>query len=271
MGTKNKKVLYLDIESSRLWVTMPVYDLKFTAGYISPKYVTKDWYITAAAWGWLDVQNKKIKNIKAVSGLDFPLAYAKDHRNDQGVVKALLDIIGQADLIVGHNLDSFDLAKINYRAAFHKLPIVDLPPTVDTLKAARRYMKATSNSLYYLTKEFGLETKIQLPPGVMHEADEGCAKSLKKLIAYNKGDIKAGADLYFEILPRIKNHPNLNIFNTEKRLSGKKTDIICGNCGSSDIIKAGIRPTLTGIKQKYSCKCCGSITLATITKPIKAA
>jgi len=255
MANKKPKILYLDIENSRTWISMPVYGLKYN-GYIHPKYVTKDWYITAAAWGWLDNTTKKIKGIKTVSGLDDMKAYKKDYRNDLHVCKELHKVIQEADLIIGHNVDSFDIKKINYRFAKHKLPAIDLPPTVDTLKAARKYMKATSNSLYYLAKEFGLDQKIQLAPGTMHEADEGCAKSLKKLVDYNKGDIKSGAGLYFEILPRIKNHPNINKVMGLKQKSITK----CGSCGSNDVIKNGYRYTKNGKYQRLLCGDCGSST-----------
>lgn len=160
-----------------------------------------------------------------------------------------------------HNCDAFDIKKINYRFIKHGLEPIDLPPTVDTLKAARKYAKASSNSLYYLAKEFGVPMKIDLPSGVMHAADEGCQKSLDKLFRYCKGDIKAGASLYFKLLPYIKNHPNLNrIIGDQEKTYPEKVDA-CGSCGSKKIIKNGYRATKTGRRQRYICQDCGSSTI----------
>lgn len=262
MANKKPKILYLDIENSRMIVEFPTYSLKDN-NYIHPKYIKQDWYITCAAWGWLDNSAKKIKGIKCVAGSDFP-AFKKDFTNDLGVVKALHKVIQEADLIVGHNSDSFDIKKINYKFIKHGLEPIDLCPTVDTLKAARRYAKSSSNSLFFLAKEFGVTMKIALAPGIMHKADEGCVKSLKKLVDYNKGDIKAGAELYFKLLPYIKNHPNLNRVIGIQRASNAKGINNCGSCGSHKIIKNGYRATSSGRKQRYICQDCGSSTIGGI-------
>lgn len=226
---------------------------------VDPKYIKHDWYITCAAWAWLDNKKKKISKVETVSVADFK-TYKKDFRNDYGVVKKLHEILSQADLIVGHNSDSFDIKKINYRFIKYGLAPIDLPPTVDTLKAARKYARASSNSLYYLAKEFGVPMKIDLAKGVMWDADAGDPKALKKLVNYNKGDIRSGANLYFKLLPFIKNHPNLNrlmglqIKPTPHKVKG------CGSCGSKNIHRHGTYTTKVGKYQRYKCNDCGSTT-----------
>ena len=255
--SKKPKILYIDIENSRMVVEFETYSL-YNIDRISPKNIKHDWYITCAAWGWLDNETQKVSKIESVKVSDFS-TYKRDFRNDKGVVKKLHKVMKDADLIVGHNSDKFDIKKINYRFIKHGLPPIDLPPTVDTLKAARRYFNASSNSLYYLAKEFGVPMKIELAPGVMHKADAGCEKSLKKLERYNKGDIKAGAALYFKLLPFIKNHPNLNrIMGIQDR---PYEVIACKSCGSHDIYKNGTRPTTTGRRQRWNCRDCGTSML----------
>jgi predicted RNA-binding Zn-ribbon protein involved in translation (DUF1610 family) len=79
-------------------------------------------------------------------------------------------------------------------------------------------------------------------------------KSLKKLIAYNKGDIKAGAEVYFKLLPYIRNHPNLN-----KMLDPdfRKDRPACGACGHKKVVKDGTILTKQGKYQRYKCMKCG--------------
>jgi DNA polymerase elongation subunit (family B) len=258
MSKQKPKILYLDVENSQMVVEFPTYSL-YNIDKIHPKYIKHDWFITCAAWGWLDNERQKVTKIESSKVSDFPKAYKKDFRDDYGVIKKVHEAMSQADLIIGHNSDAFDLKKLNYRFIKHGLAPLEPRPTVDTLKAARKYAKASSNSLYYLAKEFGVPMKVDLPQGVMHAADAGCKKSLDKLSKYNRGDIISGAALYFKLLPFIKNHPNIN------KIMGKTVDIQaikeCGSCGSKHVIKNGFRASPSGRRQRYICLSCGSSTL----------
>ena len=251
------RILYLDIENSRMVLEFETYSL-YDNNRIHPRHIKHDWYITCAAWGWLDNTKKKVTEYGSVSVADFKTAYKKNFRDDRGVVKALHKVMSQADLIVGHNSDSFDIKKISYKFIKYGLEPLDLCPTVDTLKSAKKYFKSSSNSLFNLAKEFDVPMKIELPPGTMHKADNGCEKSLKKLVAYNKGDITAGASLYFKMLPYIKNHPNLNKILGEKQSPKKITK--CGSCGSRRIKKDGNIYTNNARYERYPCLTCGSST-----------
>jgi DNA-directed RNA polymerase subunit M/transcription elongation factor TFIIS len=252
---KDPKILYIDIENSRMVVEFETYSL-YNNDVIHPRHIKHDWYITCAAWAWLDAKKQKVGKIETVAVNDFK-TYKKDFRDDRGVVKKLHKVLSEADLIVGHNSDKFDLKKINYKFIKHGLPTIDLPATVDTLKVAKKYAGASSNRLYYLAREFGVSMKIDLPSSVMHQADNGCEKSLKKVIAYNKGDIRAGAGVYFKLLPHIKNHPNIDKLMGRKV---KKERPNCQNCGSKKVQSNGLRTTKAGRFRYYRCHDCGSST-----------
>lgn len=251
MATKKPRILYVDIENSRMTLEFKSYSL-YDNNRLHPSAIKEDWYITCAAWAWLDVPNQKVGRIQGAKTSDFT-SYDTNYRDDYGILVELREAMSQADLIIGHNSDSFDIKKINYKFVKHGLEPLDLPPTVDTLKAARKYLRSSSNSLYYLAKEFGVPMKVDLPKGTMWKADDGCEKSLDVLFKYCKGDIKAGANLYFKLLPYIKNHPNIN-----KTTNGPKT--ACGSCGSKNVSKNGTRKTRTAVYQRYLCNDCGSST-----------
>lgn len=249
------KILYIDIENSRMVVEFETYSL-YGNDVIHPRHVKHDWYITCAAWAWLDTKKQKIGKIETVAVNDFK-SYKKDFRDDRQLVKKLHKVLSEADLIVGHNSDAFDIKKINYKFIKYGMPPIDFPATVDTLKAAKKYMRSSSNRLYFLARELDVSTKIDLPSSVMHAADNGCEKSLKKLVAYNKGDIKAGAQVYFKMLPYIKNHPVI------EKVMGKKVDKdrpACQNCGSKKVHRYGLRKSKTGRYYRYRCDDCGSYT-----------
>ena len=46
--------------------------------------------------------------------LDFP-EYQKDKTDDKALMRKLWDLMDEADIVIGHNCDSFDIKKINSR------------------------------------------------------------------------------------------------------------------------------------------------------------
>jgi len=239
------------VEDSQMIVEFPTYSL-YDIKRIDNKYIKHDWYITCAAWAFLDVEKKKIGKVEVIGVNDFE-SYDDNFREDYGVVAELHKILSDVDIVVGHNSDSFDLKKINYKFVKYGFTPVDIPFTVDTLKSAKKYLRATSNSLAFLARELGVPMKIDLPKGIMHAADAGCEKSLEKLKAYNKGDIRSGASLYFKLLPFIKNHPNMNSI-----MGNKSHNPICKSCGSKSVQKHGHAITKAAKYQRYKCNTCAS-------------
>ena len=196
-----------------------------------------------------------------------PKRFKKDHRDDYHVVKTMYEVLSNVDIIVGHNSSKFDWPKLNYKFTKYGFPAIDEPVHIDTLKAARKYYRATSNSLYYLAKEFGVEMKEDLPKGVMHKADDGCVKSLKRLVKYNKQDIKSGATLYFKMMPYIKNHPDIRRIMGVIKTPGEGQKLNqCGSCGSKNVISHGIRVTKLGKYRRIQCKDCFSHTKQELVK-----
>lgn len=258
MRKTKPKILYLDIENSRIIVEFPTYQL-WNIDRIDPKYIKHDWYITCAAWAWLDVEKQKVGKVHSLSVADYS-TYKKNFRDDKGLVKDLAKIINEADLVVGHNCDKFDLRKINAKLGMYSLPEIDLPPTVDTLKANKKYRFSTSNSLAHLARELSCYSqKDELPKGTMWAADEGDLKALNRLVKYNKQDIRSGAEVYFKLLPYIKNHPDIRrIVGTINSPKEGLAVSSCSSCGSYNLERNGTRVTKQGKYRRYRCKDCGS-------------
>lgn len=260
LKNKKLKVIYLDAENSRMVVEFPTYSL-YGNDRIEPKYIKHDWHFTCVSWAELNLQHQKVGKIECVSLLDDMKRFNKDHRDDYVIVKKLHEVLKDCDILIGHNLQSFDFPKLNYKFAKYGLSALDNPVIVDTLRAARKYFRSTSNSLYFLAKEFNVALKDDLPKGVMHKADEGDVKSLKRLISYNKQDIRAGSELYFKMLPFIKNHPDIRKIMGMVEKPSELNDLkVCATCGSSNVRKNGTRVTKTGRFQAYHCGDCGSST-----------
>lgn len=233
------KVLFFDIE------TAP------TLGYVWKLWqadvidIEKHWHMISFAVGWAGQ-----KTIKCYSLRDFKDAYNKDPDDDSALTAKLWEYFDEADIIIGHNSDKFDIRKANARFIEHGFPPPSPYLTVDTLKQARKHFKFESNRLDALGEYLGVGRKAQSGgwrtwKGCM----EGKAASWKQLKTYNTQDVQLLKDVYYKMLPWITNHPNLNVFSQSDG---------CPNCGSHDVVKQGTRITRTGKYQRYKCNSCGA-------------
>ena len=101
-------------------------------------------------------------------------------------------IAEKADVLIGHNLDAFDVKHIRTRCIYLGIQFPNRISTIDTLKLARRNFKFNSNKLDYLAQFLGVGEKeetggIELwKQIVLHNNKE----ALKKMISYCENDIK---------------------------------------------------------------------------------
>src|ERR1019366_3081154 len=99
------------------------------------------------------------KQVRTYALPDYP-GYKRDKESDKALVKELWRMMNDADIIIAHNGDGFDIKKSNARFIIHGL----LPPatykTIDTLKIARRHFKFGSNKLNDLGVTLGLGKKL---------------------------------------------------------------------------------------------------------------
>ncbi len=232
--TKRPRILYWDIETSYMLLAgFGLYNQNF-----SPNNVVQDWHIICASW--MFEGDKKPKSVKG-NGTD-----------DSKIVKKLAEIIGQADLLVHHNGDKFDLKKLRARAIYHKLPPIGPVPAVDTLKASRRLFGFTSHRLGFIATFLGLEEKGKPEMGSWLKVLRGCKKALKDMIMYCEQDVIVLRDVYLRLRPYIMNHPHLSVLTGESHVG------TCPNCGSSRLNKEGQRVSRKRIFQRYRCKDCGA-------------
>jgi len=233
----NPKILIFDIETAPnlayVWG-------KYEQNVISYNY---EWYMLCFAAKWLNTSKIITSKLN-----DFKL-FKKDKQNDLEVCKVLWKLLNDADVVIAHNGDAFDIKKTNARFLYHGLPPPSYYQTIDTKKIAKKYFNFNSNSLNDLGIYLKLGTKME------HEGFKlwlkcmsGEKKSWNKMIRYNKQDVILLEKLYFRFLGWITNHPNYGVYNQE--------DYICPNCGSYHLIRNGIRATKTNLYQRWKCNDC---------------
>lgn len=174
--------------------------------------------------------------------------YSKDKHNDYLLTKAIWNEFDQADILVAHNGNNFDIKKVNARFAYWKLPPPSPYKTVDTLLVAKGF-GFISRKLGDLGKHLGYEGKLVHTGWDMWEkCMDGDMKAWKHMVEYNKRDVVLLEKIYLHFLPYIKNHPNVSV------MAGVPN--ACPNCGSNKLMKQGTDYSSTGRVQQYQCQKC---------------
>ncbi len=70
--------------------------------------------------------------------------YKRNHYDDEALVKELWKILDEADVVIAHNGDRFDIKKSNARFIYHGLKPPSPYKTIDTLKIARKHFNFNS-------------------------------------------------------------------------------------------------------------------------------
>lgn len=234
-------IIVLDIETS--------FDLIASYGlreqYHRPENIWMDWFMIGFCHKYLD--GNRVYNF---SLLDDPKRFKKNPQDDYAVVKRMHEVVSDADVLVGHNMAGFDWKKFYARVIYHKLPPIDKPKIVDTLKEARK-VSFTSNKMSYLAKHLGLTHKARHSDDMWLRILRGEKKAVQECVDYCKTDVLVSEQMYLRLRPYMATHPNHNLW----RADGIEC---CRNCNGDNIAKAGIRTTTTLKYQRYRCCDCGA-------------
>jgi hypothetical protein len=192
----------------------------------------------------------------AAKWLDEPLVFTKalcDYRgykagsyDDKKLVEDLWTLVNEADIIVAHNGDQFDIKVFQARFIFHNLKPPKPFKTVDTKKAVKKVARFASNKLDDLSALLENEKKIKTDFDLWEGCINGDPASWKLMIKYNKKDILLLEKLYLRLRPWINNHPNFTVINRS----------LCAKCGSSNITYRGFAVTSTRRYRRFQCNDC---------------
>lgn len=238
------RVLLFDIETAPLqgvfWSMW-----KQNIGY---NQLFDEWYMLTWAAKWLDEPEE--------SFLYDSLHLHGDMYDDEPIVKSLHALIDEADVVVAHNGDRFDIKKINTRFLHHGLSPPSPYKSVDTLKIAKNHFAFTSNRLDALGEFLGLGRKIDTGGmDLWMRCLQGDEAAFVEMAEYNVQDIRLLESVYLALLPWAKNHPNVGVYYAEEGHTE-----LCSKCGSEDIQRRGFSYTQVSKLQRYQCNTCGGWT-----------
>lgn len=253
-GKTNAKIFLFDIE------TAPAIHYAWTRfkAFASESQVIQNGFMLTWAGKWLGDSeihydsihlNHDLKELKS-SGLE-----RLTPEYDFDIVNSLADIVEEADYIVYHNGDRFDLPTLNARMAYWGRAPLAPSKTIDTFKIAKSVFRFPSNSLDSVSSYLGLgeskiETKFSLWSGCMEMEEE----SFEEMLTYNIQDNVVLQRVFEALAPYDRRFPNMGQFTS--------LDYLTCLCGSTNVhaVEGKFATTPVGKFRMYRCDDCGRVT-----------
>lgn len=230
------KRLYFDIETS------PNIVYSWNIGYnlnIDYNNIIKERAIICICWKW--------EGESEVNYLSW------NNGDDKEMIHKFYNIILQADEVIGHNSDKFDIKWFNARCLYHG--ILNMPEicSIDTLKLSRKHFKFNSNRLDYIGQFLNLGKKIDTGGfSLWKEILDGNEKSLFKMITYCQNDVILLEKVFNKLNGYSKPKTNISVLNNLNKCN-------CPKCSSSNIKLHKTRYNASGmIKRQMQCDNCGT-------------
>ena len=238
------KILILDIETT----PMGIWTWSLGKQYVGHHAIMKDKNGKMMDWNLLSWSAKWLYDDKVLSDVLAPREARA--RNDKRIMKSVWKLLNEADVVIAHNGDRFDLRKINARFIANHIK-APLPfKTIDTLKQARKEFAFSSHKQDFITKFLKLEEKLDTDFQLWIDCMSGNEKALKRMEEYNRTDVVGLEDMYLRLRPYMRSHPNMAVM---------VDDDCCTVCGS-DKLKASKKFYYTGSSKfrLYNCQSCNS-------------
>jgi DNA polymerase elongation subunit (family B) len=238
------KRLFFDIETSYMigWFWQPSF--KTSIGY---EQVIKDSAIICICYKW--------------QGSDKVHHLTWDKGDDTTMMDKFYKVIEDADEVVTHNGDKFDIKWIRTRFLLHGYSSMPELKSIDTLKISRSKFKFQSNRLDAIGKQLGFGGKkdtggIQLWHDIIQRNSR---KAMNDMVAYCKRDVELLEKVFLKLEGFAKPKTHLAVFS-----GGDKAD--CPYCGSEHI---GIKERTVSSAGQIKCRMYCFDCVKTYTIPIK--
>jgi hypothetical protein len=224
--------------------------------YVTHERLIQDSFLLAWSAKWL---GEKDVYSGVVTGAEARKA------NDTRIVKDLAKLIRQADILIAHNGDRFDVPMFNNRLL--ALGLDPLPPisTIDTCKLAKRHFRLAYNKLDYLGEYLGLGRKIKTDFDLWRSCLAGDEKALSKMVKYNRRDVV----LLEQVFDRLRPYVKLPRMQDSEEIGESG----CPYCGSMRLVVRGYYRTNAGNFHKWRCQepRCGKYSRGRKSSDIKLA
>lgn len=234
------KRLFFDIETGYYILKIRAWQLRNFQKYFDHKDIEREKEIICISYKW-QYEDK-------VHTLDW-------RKGEKQMLKEFVKIMGEADEVIAHNGDKFDIRFIRTRCLYHGVLMFPNYRSLDTIRKSRSSFLFASNSLDYLGVFTGLggkddfdgRNKMRIWEEVYENGNE---ELLEEMIRYCERDVTMLEDYYFIISPFITHNNNFAVLT-----GSEKWD--CPECASEDVKMYRTYTTPMGvIRREMKCNHC---------------
>lgn len=173
------------------------------------------------------------------------------HDGRAKMLQTIHSLLDEADAVIHYNGTKFDIPTLNKEFLVDQLAPPSPVKQIDLLRTARSQFRFPSNKLDYICQALGIGKKVK---HIGHELWIKCMAddedAWHQMMEYNIQDVVLLEDLYFKLLPWIKNHPNASLYSEEESVT------VCPACGGTQLQKRGFFYTNSYKYQRYQCQGC---------------
>ena len=175
--------------------------------------------------------------------------------DDRKLVKQIMEVINEADEIVGHNLEKFDLPFILTQAVKYGYTVLPRYKVSDTLKLAKRYYRFPNNRLDTIARFLGVGQKVETRGEDMWDDVilRNDPVALDEMCVYCVGDIVITEKVFDKLQSACASPTNHAVANGY----GKHTCPECGNTNAT-LLKTNITSAGT-VTKTLQCNTCNNI------------
>jgi hypothetical protein len=174
--------------------------------------------------------------------------HADIHDGEKAMLRQAHELLGESDAVIGYNSQRFDVRWFKGQFIKHRMQPIKPIKHIDLLKTVRSEFYLPSYKLEYVAGFFGVGAK--LPTGgfdLWKSFMENCPKARAKMKRYNIGDVRVTEAVYDVLIPWIKNHPNIGVFEGRQ---------CCPKCGGERVQSRGQYVTRDKAYPQFQCRAC---------------
>ncbi len=234
------KILFIDVESA---ADIAASFGRFKVNLSQDNIIREGGWLLSVAWRWNDEEQVNALTLTPQESVQM---------QDSRLLATIFDLMEQADFVVAHNADRFDIPLIKARMAINGFSAPRKVRVIDTLKIAKQ-MKFNSNKLDSLGEVLGVGRKLS-HSGIKLWIDcqAGYKDALKTMRDYNVQDVELLYKVYHQIKHFDNKAPNMAAYYQDDKER-------CPVCGSEHVELTG-NTILTNLSkfEEVHCTSCGA-------------
>lgn len=166
------------------------------------------------------------------------------NQDDSRIAEELAALVREADIVVAHNADRFDVPRLNTRLLLNESEPLGPVQSIDTLKLAKKSFGFTHNKLDHLARIFGMGAKLKTEFSLWEDVYNGDEVALQRMLRYCKRDVVLLEQVFEKMKPYVKGLVRLQDSEGE----------VCPSCGGRVFHRRGYYRTNASSFPKFQCQ-----------------